>query len=159
MACCFDCCLLLHLDREESKSSLQKFDQTLDKIVAREGLTMATSKRCGNAFLDFVFARELDENADGLVTQEELLSVQIKAETYAKHKFKKDETKWTHSDWLQLLRSIFVGFDRDSLGPIVDEQLMQELERKLKVRAEAHRGSGHTVAVVTLWHWSHFPLW
>ena len=37
------------------------------------------------------------------------------------------------NDWLSLLDSIFMGFDRDALMPLVATEVLEGLEAKMKV--------------------------
>ena len=68
-----------------------------------------------------------------LLSQDELQSLQIKAERYTLIKLKKKEEL---NDWPSLLKSVFVGFDRDALLPLVAPGVMEALEAKMKVRDE-----------------------
>ena len=113
-------------------AKLQVFDKVFRKIMASAKLDPSGLE--GNAFLNTVLVREIDENRDGLVNQEELLTVQVKAERYAEIKQKK---KVAMPDWLSLLDAIFMGFDRDSLVPLVEVNVMQDLENAMKVMIHA----------------------
>ena len=120
--------------RPDGKEELRMFDEDLREVMAELGLEpTSASEGCGNAFLDHVLIRELDENADGLVTEDELMSVQMKAEAYARLKIK-DKAKWILNDWLEILNAIFMGFDRDTLLPIASEQMLQDLEQRMQVQ-------------------------
>ena len=67
-----------------------------------------------------------------LLLQDELQSLQIKAERYT---FIKLKEKRDLDDWPSLLNSVFVGFDRDALLPLVAPGVMEALEAKMKVIA------------------------
>ena len=126
----------VHPYRSNGKKKLIMYDMVLRGDVADMGLDLVApaSGGCGNAFLDHVLIRELDENADGVVTEAELMSVQIKAGAYARLKTK-DEAKWILNDWLEFLYAIFIGFDRESLlPPVASEQTMCRLEQRMQVK-------------------------
>ena len=53
--------------RPDGVGKLQLFDKVFRKIVAKEGLSPEALE--GNAFLNTVLVREMDENGDGLVNQ------------------------------------------------------------------------------------------
>jgi len=113
--------------REKGAAKLQVFDKVFRKIVTTSGLD--PSSLDGKAFLNTVLLHEMDENRDGRVNREELLTVQVKAERYAEIKNKE---KCALPDWLSLLDSIFMGFDRESLVPLVATDVMQSLDDTMK---------------------------
>ena len=90
---------------------------------------MDRSPRCEGMISVPVWAGRFD-GVVLLLLQDELQSLQIKAERYALTKFKE---KRDVNDWPSLLNSVFVGFDRDALLPLVAPGVMEALEAKMKV--------------------------
>ena len=57
---------------------MKEFDEDLREVITRNGLDPAALE--GNAFLNTVLMHEIDENNDQLISRDELLFLQIKAE-------------------------------------------------------------------------------
>lgn len=118
----------------KGKATLRLYDEVLGTIMSKLGLAPPAVKddAYGDAFLNLVFIPELDENADGQVTRDELLSVQMKAERYNKLT-SKDAAQPALRGWPDLLEAILRGFDRESLVQAAPKTVLSSLDHKMQV--------------------------
>lgn len=120
----------------KGKATLRQYDEALRTIMSKLGLAPPAVKddAYGDAFLNLVFIPELDENADGQVTRDELLSVQMKAERYV-IMASKDASQQALQGWPDLLEAILRGFNRESLVQTAPAAVLSSLDQKMQVRA------------------------
>ncbi len=73
--------------------------------LAEEGIVAPAGS--DHAFFDLVVLPLLDDNGDGIITQNELLALQMITERFAREK-----DVPLPSDWPTILDTLFMGFDR-----------------------------------------------
>lgn len=98
-------------NKSDGLATLKEYDEALLEEQPALLSEVSSGSIQGRLFLEEVFIKLADLDGDSNVSRKELLACQIKAEMFAQ-----DNALATPNDWFQMLKAIFLGFDRTSLS-------------------------------------------